>query len=73
MVSRASSSILTVRLMWTGDSRLLENAPVYFDVKSFPDGETKRALQRILNKRAGKTRQMEKNGDNPKKKRKVAA
>jgi pre-mRNA-splicing factor ATP-dependent RNA helicase DHX15/PRP43 len=30
--------------------RLLEFAPVYFDVNGFPNGETKRALQRVLNK-----------------------
>ncbi|KAI6008787.1 P-loop containing nucleoside triphosphate hydrolase protein [Pisolithus orientalis] len=35
---------------------LLENAPFYYDVESFPDGETKRALQRVVNKRAGKLR-----------------
>jgi pre-mRNA-splicing factor ATP-dependent RNA helicase DHX15/PRP43 len=27
---------------------------VYFDIASFPDGETKRALTRIQNKRLGK-------------------
>lgn len=43
---------------WIGSNRtparLLEYAATYFDVSSFPDGETKRALQRIVNKRAGK-------------------
>ena len=34
--------------------RLLEFAPVYFDIASFPDGETKRALSRVQNKRLGK-------------------
>lgn len=34
--------------------RLFEFAAGYFDLASFPDGETKRALQRIVNKRAGK-------------------
>jgi pre-mRNA-splicing factor ATP-dependent RNA helicase DHX15/PRP43 len=38
--------------MWL---RLLEFAPKYFDVDSFPDGETKRALVRIVNKKTGKT------------------
>ncbi|KAF7304792.1 p-loop containing nucleoside triphosphate hydrolase protein [Mycena kentingensis (nom. inval.)] len=33
---------------------LLEFAPTYFDLASFADGETKRALQRVVNKRAGK-------------------
>ncbi|KIO00623.1 hypothetical protein M404DRAFT_10153 [Pisolithus tinctorius Marx 270] len=35
---------------------LLANAPFYYDVESFPDGETKRALQRVVNKLAGKQR-----------------
>jgi pre-mRNA-splicing factor ATP-dependent RNA helicase DHX15/PRP43 len=34
--------------------RLLEFAETYFDLSSFPDGDTKRALQRVMNKRAGK-------------------
>lgn len=34
--------------------RLLEYAPTYFDIKSFPDGEAKRALQRVVNKLSGK-------------------
>ncbi|KAJ3559577.1 hypothetical protein NM688_g256 [Phlebia brevispora] len=33
---------------------LLEYAPSYFDLKEFKDGETKRALLRVANKRAGK-------------------
>ncbi|KAJ8519175.1 hypothetical protein ONZ45_g3814 [Pleurotus djamor] len=33
---------------------LLEFAPNYFDLSSFPDGETKRALQKTLNKKMGK-------------------
>ncbi|KAF4622133.1 hypothetical protein D9613_009096 [Agrocybe pediades] len=33
---------------------LIEFAASYFDLASFPDGETKRALQRAWNKRAGK-------------------
>ncbi|KAF5378123.1 hypothetical protein D9615_007544 [Tricholomella constricta] len=33
---------------------LIDYAGNYFDVTSFPDGETKRALQRVVNKRAGK-------------------
>ena len=35
--------------------RLLEFAFNYFDLKTFPDGETKRALQRVINKRSGGT------------------
>lgn len=35
--------------------RLIEFAANYFDLDSFPDGETKRALQRIYNKRGGKS------------------
>ncbi|KAJ3853884.1 P-loop containing nucleoside triphosphate hydrolase protein [Lentinula lateritia] len=30
---------------------LLEYAPIYFDLASFPEGETKRPLQRVANKR----------------------
>jgi pre-mRNA-splicing factor ATP-dependent RNA helicase DHX15/PRP43 len=33
----------------TNCSRLLEIAPNYFDISSFPEGETKRALQRVAN------------------------
>lgn len=35
--------------------RLLEFAPSYFDLSSFPDGETKRALQKVMNKKLGKS------------------
>ena len=34
--------------------RLLDYAKNYFDVASFQDGETKQALQHLINKRAGK-------------------
>ncbi|KAI6144401.1 P-loop containing nucleoside triphosphate hydrolase protein [Pisolithus tinctorius] len=44
-------TVTDVRPEW-----LLENAPFYYDVESFPEGETKRALQRVVNKRAGKAR-----------------
>lgn len=40
---------------WSIFIRLLEYATNYFDLSSFPDGETKRALQRVANKRSGKT------------------
>jgi len=33
--------------------RLLEYAPLYYDLKSFPDGETKRSLQRAASKKYG--------------------
>ncbi len=35
-------------------NRLVEFAANYFDLATFPDGETKRALQRAWNKRTGK-------------------
>lgn len=35
-------------------NRLIEYAANYFDLTTFPDGETKRALQRAWNKRTGK-------------------
>jgi pre-mRNA-splicing factor ATP-dependent RNA helicase DHX15/PRP43 len=52
--------------------RLLEYAANYFDLSTFPDGESKNALKRIANKRAGKAgRRDEANGDeSAKKKRK---
>jgi pre-mRNA-splicing factor ATP-dependent RNA helicase DHX15/PRP43 len=34
--------------------RLLDYATNYFDLASFQNGETKQALQRVMNKRAGK-------------------
>ncbi|KAF7966241.1 hypothetical protein HWV62_39435 [Athelia sp. TMB] len=43
-------TVTDVRPEW-----LLEYATNYFDLSSFPDGETKRALQRVANKRSGKT------------------
>ncbi|KAF8885213.1 P-loop containing nucleoside triphosphate hydrolase protein [Infundibulicybe gibba] len=33
---------------------LIDSAKSYFDISTFPEGETKRALQRIVDKRAGK-------------------
>lgn len=46
---RQSSTVLTAR-------RLLEYADLYYDVqnKSFPEGESKRALLRILTKKSGR-------------------
>jgi len=41
-------TVTEVRPEW-----LLEYAPFYFDLKTFPDGETKRALQRVQAKRNG--------------------
>src|SRR5258708_1410330 len=51
----ASRSQITVPIIYLTllISRLLEFAFNYFDLKSFPDGETKRALQRIVNKSRG--------------------
>lgn len=34
-------------------ARLLEHAGAYFDIESFPEGETKRALKRVLAKKRG--------------------
>ncbi|KAG9316237.1 P-loop containing nucleoside triphosphate hydrolase protein [Chiua virens] len=49
---------------------LLEYAPAYFDLLSFSDGETKRALQRVANKRAGKFGRVEEGtGEGPAKKK----
>lgn len=44
-------TVTEVRAEW-----LLEYAPLYFDLTGFPEGETKRALQRAANKRSGKFR-----------------
>ncbi|KAF8344416.1 P-loop containing nucleoside triphosphate hydrolase protein [Amanita rubescens] len=48
---------------------LLELASSYFDLSAFPEGETKKALQRIANK---KSRRLEGNGLPPKKKPRAA-
>jgi len=47
---------------------LLEFAPVYFDVASFQDGETKRALQRVIAKKTGKPMPADENKDKDRKK-----
>ena len=44
--------IQTSDVLWR--SRLLEYGGDYFDLKTFPDGEAKTALQRIVNRRMGK-------------------
>ena len=49
-------------------SRLFELAPSYFDISGFPEGETKRALERIM---AKKRRMPEANGPRRQKKQKV--
>ncbi|KAJ3746064.1 P-loop containing nucleoside triphosphate hydrolase protein [Lentinula detonsa] len=46
---------------------LLEYAPVYFDLASFPDGETKRVLQRVANRRRGTSN----GGEEPRSKKKL--
>ncbi|ESK89612.1 pre-mrna-splicing factor atp-dependent rna helicase prp43 [Moniliophthora roreri MCA 2997] len=42
------TTVTDVRAEW-----LLELAPLYFDLNTFPNGETKRALQRAQKKRSG--------------------
>jgi pre-mRNA-splicing factor ATP-dependent RNA helicase DHX15/PRP43 len=50
---------------------LLEYAANYFDLGSFPNGETKKALQGVLNKKSGKAAvRAESNGDRPTKRQK---
>lgn len=54
--------------------RLLEYAPSYYDLSTFTDGETKRALVRVQNKRSRKAIGLESESrggsEPPKKKRK---
>ncbi|KIJ12487.1 hypothetical protein PAXINDRAFT_101199 [Paxillus involutus ATCC 200175] len=50
-----------VRAEW-----LLELAPVYFDIATFTDGETKRALKRVVNKQAGRSGRVERGTRRPK-------
>jgi pre-mRNA-splicing factor ATP-dependent RNA helicase DHX15/PRP43 len=52
--------------------RLLDYGTNYFDPSSFQDGETKRALQTVVKKRAGKAtgRVDETNGESRKKRKK---
>ncbi|CAE6447767.1 unnamed protein product [Rhizoctonia solani] len=47
---------------------LLEHAGMYYDLKTFPDSEAKRALQRLVKKKLGKSRD---DGDRKSKKQKV--
>ncbi|CAE7148396.1 unnamed protein product [Rhizoctonia solani] len=47
---------------------LLEHAGAYYDLKAFPDSEAKRALQRLVKKKLGKSRE---EGDRKSKKQKV--
>lgn len=60
------------KLMYWFPYRLLDYAPTYFDIKTFPDGETKRALVRVANKRAGKMDRLDegKGGPNERAKKK---
>ncbi|KAH7914909.1 P-loop containing nucleoside triphosphate hydrolase protein [Hygrophoropsis aurantiaca] len=61
-------TVTEVRPEW-----LLEYAPLYFDLSSFADGETKRALQRVVNKRSGKFDRVDSGADSgAQKKRKKA-
>lgn len=57
-------TVTEVRAEW-----LLEYARPYFDVETFPEGETKRALQRAANKRSGKFRGSERPDSSSKKQR----
>lgn len=50
--------------------RLLEFAPVYFDLTSFPGGEAKRILQRVAAKKAGKSGRVDEEAGPVKKKQK---
>jgi pre-mRNA-splicing factor ATP-dependent RNA helicase DHX15/PRP43 len=45
---------------------------MYYDMASFPDGETKRALLRVMNKKMGKAGR-EREGDDRKKKKQKRA
>ncbi|KAG6833159.1 DEAH-box ATP-dependent RNA helicase prp43 [Tephrocybe sp. NHM501043] len=49
--------------------KLLDYATSYFDLSSFADGETKRALQRVVNKKSGKAR-LNGNGSDTREKKK---
>jgi hypothetical protein len=68
MVSSASTlyhqMILTI-------IRLFEYAPNYYNIKEFPDGETKSALIRILNKKLGRQLTTNAEDQRPKKKKKA--
>ncbi|KAH7886626.1 P-loop containing nucleoside triphosphate hydrolase protein [Phlebopus sp. FC_14] len=59
-------TVTDVRPEW-----LLEYAPVYFDLSTFKDGETKRTLQRVANKRAGKVGRIEASEEPSKKRKKM--
>ena len=53
--------------------RLLEYAADYYDVKTFPQGETRRALERVMTGKTGKSHSSRKGGEDDgreKKKRK---
>ena len=69
-------------LFTVGNVRLLEFARNYYDLSTFPDGETKRALMRVQKKRSskvagiidstpgsGRSSPGANNGDEPKKKK----
>jgi len=62
-------TVTDVRPEW-----LIEYAANYFDLSALPDGETKRALQKVVNKKSGKTLgRTENNVEPPAKKRKKKA
>ncbi|KZT30283.1 P-loop containing nucleoside triphosphate hydrolase protein [Neolentinus lepideus HHB14362 ss-1] len=60
-------TVTEIRADW-----LLEFAPQYYDLQTFAEGETKRALQRIVNKKMGKADRIDGSGksERPKKRAK---
>lgn len=70
--SRANR-LLSHPLTYTHSGRLLEYAADYYDVKTFPQGETRRALERVMAGKSGKSHSSRKGGEDDgreKKKRK---
>lgn len=57
-------TVTEVRPEW-----LLDFAPLYFDLKSWPDGPAKRELQRIMNKKLSKQSNGDDRGDKKKRKK----
>ncbi|KAJ7156069.1 P-loop containing nucleoside triphosphate hydrolase protein [Mycena crocata] len=51
-------TVTEIRAEW-----LIDYAQTYFDLSTFPDGETKRALQKVTNKKAGKANRLDGTGD----------
>lgn len=57
-------TVTTIKPEW-----LLEYAPDYYNVREFPEGETKAALVRVLNKRLGRTESYQVEDGEPRKKK----